>query len=158
MLISISGDVEVLAPLDPDKRPLLKALDDARSVEHDRRCTMRSSGSLDLLEGETGRRAIVVLSDGEDRYSTASAADVLDRARRSDVLIYPIAIGRERPAAVCRAGDDQRRPLVSADRSARLQATLQAIAEDLRAQYLLGYAPPPRACGGRRAGAVSRYE
>src|SRR5690606_33546997 len=96
MLISISGQVEVLAPLSNDRETILKALTDlepwSTTSLHD-----ALIASVDLLEGETGRRAIVVLSDGEDRYSKATEADVLNRARRSDVLMYPIAIARERP-------------------------------------------------------------
>jgi Ca-activated chloride channel family protein len=148
MLISISGDVEVLAPLSTDRAPLLDAL-----VELDPWSTTSLNDalikSLDLLEDEHGRRAIVVLSDGVDRYSTASDNDVLNRARRSDVMMYPIAIGRERPTLF---------PEVAALTGGRsfhlrnvkeLQPTLQAVAEDLGAQYLLGYAPaiPPRPGG-----------
>jgi Ca-activated chloride channel family protein len=140
MLISISGDVEVLAPLNRDKSGLLKALDaiDPWSTTSLHDALIRS---IDLLEAETGRRAIVILSDGVDRYSTAREADVLERARRSDVLMYPIAIGRVRPTLFAELAS------VTGGRSfhlpdpKKLQATLQAIAEDLRAQYLIGYAP-----------------
>ena len=38
----------------------------------------------------------MLLSDGSDRYSKATAAEALDRARRSDVMVYPIAIGGTR--------------------------------------------------------------
>jgi Ca-activated chloride channel homolog len=140
MLISISGDVEVLAPLDTDKSPVLKALEAldpwSTTALHD--ALIRS---IDLLEGETGRRAIVVLSDGVDRYSRATSAEVLDRARQSDVLMYPIALGKVRPALFAELA------AITGGRSFHLtdpkdlQPTLQAIAEDLRAQYLLGYEP-----------------
>jgi Ca-activated chloride channel family protein len=146
MLISISGDVEVLAPLDRDRTRLLAALDalDPWSTTSLHDAMIRC---IDLLEGETGRRAIVVLSDGVDRYSKASAADVVARARRSDVLVYPIAIGRVRPALFAEVAT------VSGGRSFHLrdpkdlQPTLQTIAEDLRSQYLIGYEPaePPSA-------------
>jgi Ca-activated chloride channel family protein len=147
MLISISGDVEVLAPLSRDKSPLLKALDaiDPWSTTSLHDALIRS---IDLLEAETGRRAIVVLSDGVDRYSAARDTDVLQRARRSDVLLYPIAIGRVRPSLFAELA------AVTGGRSfhlpdpKKLQATLQAIAEDLRAQYLIGYAPADLPAGG----------
>lgn len=140
MLVGISGEVDVLAPLSADKGPLLKALDalDPWSTTSLHDALIRS---IDLLEGETGRRAIVVLSDGQDRYSKASAADVLDRARRSDVLIYPIAIGRKRTPLFAELA------AVSGGRSFHLKdpryltPTLRTIAEDLRSQYLIGYAP-----------------
>jgi Ca-activated chloride channel family protein len=140
MLISISGDVEVLAPLDTNKQALLTALDalDPWSTTSLNDAVIRS---IDLLEGETGRRAIVVLSDGVDRYSKARDADVVDRARRSDVLLYPIAIGRVRPPLFAEIAS------VSGGRSfhlrdaKNLQSTLQTIVEDLRSQYLIGYEP-----------------
>jgi Ca-activated chloride channel homolog len=140
MLIGISGEVQVLASLNADKAPLLKALDalDPWSTTslHD-----ALIASLDLLESETGRRAIVVLSDAEDRYSRATAAMVLDRARRSDVLIYPIAVGPKRAPLFAELAS------VSGGRSSHLKdarelvPTLAAIADDLRSQYLIGYAP-----------------
>jgi Ca-activated chloride channel family protein len=140
MLIGISGAVDVLAPLSADKGPLLKALDalDPWSTTSLHDALIRS---IDLLEGETGRRAIVLLSDGEDRYSKASAADVLERARRSDVLIYPIAISRKRAPLFAELAT------VSGGRSFHLKdprdlsPTLKTIAEDVRSQYLIGYAP-----------------
>lgn len=140
MLISISGDVDVLAPLDSGRAAAFKALERldpwSTTALHD--ALIRS---MDLLEDETGRRAIVVLSDGVDRYSQATEADVLNRARQSDVLMYPIAIGGERPRLFVELA------ALTGGRSfhlrdpAALQATLQVIADDLRAQYLIGYAP-----------------
>jgi Ca-activated chloride channel family protein len=140
MLVGISGEVEVLAPLSSEKTHLLSALEklDAWSTTALHDALIRS---IDLLEGETGRRAIVVLSDGEDRYSESTASAVLDRARRSDVLIYPIAIGPKRAPLFAELAS------VSGGRSFHLReprelaTTLRAIAEDLRSQYLIGYAP-----------------
>jgi Ca-activated chloride channel family protein len=140
MLVSISGEVEVLAPLSQDKAPMLAALDKldpwSTTALHD-----ALIASLDLLEPEKGRRAIVVLSDGEDRYSRARAAEVIERARRSDVLIYPIALGKQRPPIFAELA------ATSGGRSFHLREprdlvpTLQVIAEELRTQYLLGYEP-----------------
>ena len=55
--------------------------------------------SIDAIQAATGRRALVLLSDGSDRYSKATAGEALDRARRSDVMIYPIAIGGRAPSS-----------------------------------------------------------
>ena len=53
--------------------------------------------ALDAIQSASGRRALILLSDGEDRYSAASADAVVAEARRRDVLVYPIATGRKRP-------------------------------------------------------------
>jgi VWFA-related protein len=146
MLISISGEVEVLAPMATDRTAIFAALDslDPWSTTSLYDALIRS---LDLLERETGRRAVVVLSDGEDRYSTATDAQVVNRARRSDVLMYPIAIGKVRPPLFAEIAT------VTGGRSFQLrdpkplQSTLQTIAEDLRSQYLIGYEQKTAASG-----------
>ena len=49
------------------------------------------------MQPASGRRALVLLSDGDDRYSQATAAEALERARRSDVMVFPVALGPRRP-------------------------------------------------------------
>jgi Ca-activated chloride channel family protein len=147
MLITISGDVEVPAPISSDRGPILEALE---SLDPWSTTSLNDAliQSLDLLEDEHGRRAIVVLSDGEDRYSTARESDVLNRARRSDVMMYPIAIGRNRPRLFVElAAVTGGRSFHLRDPKA-LQTTLQTIAEDLRAQYLIGYESQPVPASG----------
>jgi Ca-activated chloride channel homolog len=141
MLISISGEVEVLAPMSTDRGPIFGALEalDPWSTTSLYDALIRS---LDLLEGETGRRAIVVLSDGEDRYSMAREEDVLNRARETDVLAYPIAIARTRPRLFVELATMTGGRSFHLRDPKTLQSTLQTIAEDLRAQYLIGYEPP----------------
>ena len=114
MLVGIGSRVEVLAPLAADRTAGLRAL-----------ATLDAFGStslhdaiiraLDEIQPASGRRALVLLSDGVDRYSRASEADVLDRARRGDVLVYPIAIGEAAAAAVRGAGERDGRPFGSRD-------------------------------------------
>jgi VWFA-related protein len=156
MLLSITGDVEVLAPFDTDKTAALKALGtlDPWSTTALNDAIVRS---LDLLEPETGRRAIVILSDGADRYSSASANDVLDRARRSDVLMYPVAIGRERPTLFAELAT------ISGGRSfqladpARLQATLRLLPRTCGRSTSLAMRRP-RPLRMTAGGAAFRYE
>jgi Ca-activated chloride channel family protein len=145
MLISISGEVEVLAPLAQDRTPALRALDalDPWSTTSLNDAVIKC---LELLEHESGRRAIVVLSDGVDRYSAATESDVLRRARQSDVMVYPIALGRERPPMFVELASLTGGRSFHLREPKDLQSTLQAVAEDLRTQYLIGYEPavPPR--------------
>jgi Ca-activated chloride channel family protein len=140
MLVAIGSRVEVLAPLAADRSPGLRAL-----------ATLDAFGStslhdaivraLDEIQPGTGRRALVLLSDGIDRYSRASEADVLDRARRGDVLVYPIAIGKQRPPLFAELASVTGGRSVHVTDVKQLPATLKSIATELRAQYLLGYTP-----------------
>jgi Ca-activated chloride channel family protein len=146
MVVAIGSDAEVLAPLSNDhERQIasIAALDPWSTTSlHD-----AIISTLDRLDGEKGRLALVVFSDGVDRYSEASASQVVDRARRSQTLVYAITLGRTPPplAAELAVVTGGRSFLL---RDARgLAETFSAIAQELRFQYLIGYTPasPPAA-------------
>jgi Ca-activated chloride channel family protein len=101
--------------------------------------------AIDTVDGARGRRALVVLSDGDDRYSEAGAAEALTRARRSNVMVYPIALGKTRPPLFAELSTLTGGRSFHARELEGLDQTLRTIAEQLREQYLLGYSPtrPP---------------
>jgi Ca-activated chloride channel family protein len=103
--------------------------------------------SLDMPYTQTRRRALLVISDGFDRYSDTTAAEVIERARRSDVLVYPVAIGKGRPPVLAELASVTGGHSFNVDDPKKLEATLSAIARELRSQYLLGYAPARTAQG-----------
>jgi Ca-activated chloride channel family protein len=140
MIVAISSTADVIAPLSADRVTQGRAIAalDPWSTTALRDATM---AALDRLEPESGRQALVLFSDGNDRYSSATEAEVIARARRSNALIYPITIGKQRPAflaelAVLTGG----RSFLLKD-ATELEKTLATIARELRYQYLLGYAP-----------------
>ena len=97
--------------------------------------------SLEATDAAKGRRAVVILSDGDDRYSDTTAREVVDRARHANVLVYPVALGKVLPPVFSDlSAVTGGRPFLVRD-PRRLDATLQQIASDLHAQYLVGYAP-----------------
>jgi Ca-activated chloride channel homolog len=140
MVVAISNEADVIAPLSTDRRRQLEAVArlDAWSTTalHD-----AIVAALDRLAPEPGRQALIVFSDGADRYSEHTAAQVVERARRSTALVYPIAFGRTRPPLLAELA------VVTGGRSfllenpRELENTLGAIARELRHQYLLGYTP-----------------
>jgi Ca-activated chloride channel family protein len=147
MVLAISSSADVIAPLDADRAAQLRAID---ALDPWSTTALQDAllVALDRLEPEAGRQALIVFSDGVDRYSDATAADVLARARRSHALIYPIAFGRTRPPllaelAVLTGG----RSFLLRD-ATDLQRTLSQIARELRYQYLIGYVPARPAVAG----------
>jgi Ca-activated chloride channel homolog len=140
MVVAISSQADVIAPLSTDRFTQTRAIETldpwSTTALHD-----AIIATLDRLESESGRQALIVFSDGADRYSTATAADVIARARRSNALVYPIAFGKERPPLLAELAS------VTGGRSfllrdvKELEKTLATIARELRYQYLLGYAP-----------------
>jgi Ca-activated chloride channel family protein len=140
MVVAISSTADVIAPLSVDKSAQGRAIS---ALDPWSTTALRDSivAALDRLEPESGRQALVLFSDGNDRYSVATEAEVIARARRSNALIYPITIGKQRPPflaelAVITGG----RSFLLKD-ATELETTLSTIARELRYQYLLGYAP-----------------
>ena len=147
MVLAIGSEVEVVAPLSTDRPRQLDAL--ARldpfgtTGLHD--AIVRA---IDEVQVAKGRRALVLLSDGDDRYSRSTAADALDRARRADVMVFPVALGRTRPPLFAELATLTGGRSFHTRDPAALGQTLRTIARELREQYLLGYTPSrPLAAG-----------
>jgi Ca-activated chloride channel homolog len=140
MVISIGRRVDVIAPLSADRALQYRALDQLTSWGttslHD-----AVIEAVDRLQPAVGRRALIVLSDGDDRYSAASADAVIQRARRSDVMIYPVALGRRLPALFSQLAAVTGGRAFHQRSTRRLPETLRAISAELRQQYLIGYTP-----------------
>lgn len=140
MIVAVGSEVEVVAPLSSDRPAQLKAvaalgpwgttgLYDA--IIH----------SIDAIQDAKGRRALVLLSDGNDRYSKASAADALSRARRSDVMVYPVTIGSTPPPLFAQLATLTGGRSFHPRDPAQLDTVMRTIANELRHQYMLGYSP-----------------
>lgn len=140
MIVAIGSEIEVVAPLSTDRAAQQRALEGltpwGTTGLHD-----AIIESIEAIQAAKGRRALILLSDGSDRYSKASASDALDRARHSDVMVYPLAFGRSRPPLFAElASLTGGRSFQPAD-PAQLSSTMRTIASELRHQYLLGYTP-----------------
>jgi Ca-activated chloride channel homolog len=137
--------------------PLWRALDDALGAFGDARAE---------------RPVILVFSDGKDtgpmsfRQRPVSQAEVIDRARREDVMIYAIGM-RSRPArgappgigrgglaammladmpdpGLARVAEETGGGYTEIRFGQDLGTAFAAVADELHSQYLLGYAPPKR--------------
>ncbi len=115
-----------------------------------------------ILSKETGRKAMVILTDGGDNGSHKSLAEAIEQAQRADVQIYSIlysagglyAPSPGGPAVLFPGGSDSGLKLLqhlsettggrvfTVSRTLGLRQIYAEIAEDLRLQYLLGYTPP----------------
>lgn len=140
MVVAIGSEVETLGPLSTDRAAQVQA---GSGLDNWGTTGLYDAiiQCIDAIQTAKGRRALVLLSDGTDRYSTATAAQALDRARRSDVMVYPIALGRTRPALFAElASLTGGRSFKPADAKQSME-TVRTIANELRHQYLLGYTP-----------------
>ncbi|HEX6975736.1 MAG TPA: VWA domain-containing protein, partial [Vicinamibacterales bacterium] len=109
--------------------------------------------AVDILGRQSGRRSIVLFSDGDDQSSRAPLEAAIARTEGSDATIYSIGQGR---AVGSRTLQKllQRLSDVSGGRSfftddrQKLQEIFKQILEDIRNQYLLAYPAPDSARNG----------
>lgn len=97
--------------------------------------------SIDVVQTRKGRRALLIISDGVDRGSDTSATALIDYARHADVLVYPIAIGKDRAPELAELASVTGGRSIAVRDPKQLEPALAALARELRSQYLLGYAP-----------------
>jgi VWFA-related protein len=102
-----------------------------------------------LAKGQTShpvRRAIIVISDGEDNQSEVSRAQAIEMAQRSEVIIY--AISTDDSGLVLR-GDKALQQLADATggrafypyNNKDITHSFAAIEDELRSQYIVSYRP-----------------
>lgn len=101
--------------------------------------------------GELRRRAIVLLSDGEDTGSIVNDDQVLELARKTEIAIYAISLRQNRSGDRSRLEFSQAIHLLTVlaqdtggqvhfpNSLSELDAVYDKIAEELRTQYNLGY-------------------
>lgn len=108
--------------------------------------------SLDALQKIDGRRVVLIFTDGEDTSSKTGFRTVLDRARDEEVMVYSIGLESEylqgtrmtrtRPSRdLRRISDETGGGYFELKRTADLAPTFTRVAQELRSQYLLGFAP-----------------
>lgn len=148
-VVAFSDRPTLVMPPTDDVTAIEGRLEDLRSVGstalHDAIVT-----SLYYFRGVRGRRALILLSDGDDTASSIAFRDALEYARRSGVAIYSvglnvssldISIRRKLNALAEETGGRA----FFIGRAAELAGVYDEIEEELRSQYLLAFAPdrPP---------------
>lgn len=141
MVVAIGSDTDVVSLLSTDHGAALEAVDelDAWGTTPLFDATL---AAVNAIQSARGRRALVLLSDGTDRYSGTRAAELVEQVRRRDVLIYPIAIGPNRPGIFAELATATGGRSFHAADARELTPIVTRIVRELRFQYLLGYVPP----------------
>ena len=133
--------------------------------------------SDDVLKKQSGRKAVIVLSDGVDNASKISLTEAVESAQRADTLVYSILFADEQPLGMGGFGPgmgrggghgrgrmpQESRPdgkkvlerisketggaFFEVSKKHPLDEIYKRIEEELRSQYSLGYTPEP-ASGG----------
>jgi Ca-activated chloride channel family protein len=170
---SFGYDVEISPTFTHDARELVAALPKQIAPDAPTPLWRAIDQALGSFENDDDRRKVIlVLSDGKDSGPTSfrqrpmSQADVIDRARREDTMIYAIGL-RSRPSrtmppgigpgglqaalladlpdpGLARVAEETGGGYTEIRFGQDLGAAFARVADELHTQYLLGYAPPKR--------------
>ncbi|MBW4027771.1 VWA domain-containing protein [Acidipila rosea] len=113
--------------------------------------------SNDKLRSETGRKALIILTDGEDEGSREKLADAVEAAQKANAIIYVLLIadrgfysgggminlgGFTGDSAMRKMAEDTGGRMIDVGNNGKkMEAAFAQIEEELRTQYLASYTP-----------------
>ncbi|MEP6716910.1 MAG: VWA domain-containing protein [Terriglobia bacterium] len=98
------------------------------------------NGSKNVLKDVTGRKALIILSDGGENGSDATLQDAIDAAHRADTLIYSILFGgTEGRGILQRLSRETGGGFFEVTKRLNIDQIYDFIQEELRSQYSLGF-------------------
>lgn len=106
----------------------------------------------DMLAKEVGRKAIILITDGEDQGSRESEKNAIEAAQKSDAIIYGILYvdrqfyggfggGYSGEGTLRKMAEETGGRLFQVDRKMTLEAIFDQIQQEMRTQYAIGYTP-----------------
>ena len=107
----------------------------------------------DMLSKEVGRKAMVLLTDGEDEGSRLKIRDAIEAAQKADAIVYVLLCadrGMYSSMGMGYGGEGEMRKLTEAsggrvinvgNKFDKLRDAFDQIAAELRSQYNIGYTP-----------------
>ena len=144
----------LLMPLTSDARALEMAFRDLPAIGstslHDALIY-----SLYQFRGVRGRKAMVLLSDGDDTSSLAAFEDALGFAQRSGVAIYTIGLDIGAASLGIRGklqklAEETGGRTFFIEHAGELSGVYEQIERELRSQYLVAFSPDPQPKSGER--------
>ena len=174
MIISFDTDVDLLADFTDDLSILKRAINKARINTPGGGYIAGNPGPVpngnsvgtalydaiylacgDKLNGEAGRKAIVIVTDAEDTGSKTRLEEAIEAAQRTDTVIHVLFVadranfGGGRPDVAHKLTDETGGRMIVVNSEKKLEEAFDQISEELRSQYTLGYYPTNNAKDGK---------
>jgi VWFA-related protein len=173
MIISFDSDVDLLADFTEDRTILDRAISKARVNVPAGGYIGGNPGPVggqnlvgtalydaiylacaEKLNGEAGRKAIIIVTDAEDTGSKVKLEEAIESAQRTDTVIHVLfvadrAFGGGRPDVAHKLTDETGGRMIAVNSEKKLEEAFDQISEELRSQYTLGYYPINSAKDGK---------
>ncbi len=110
-------------------------------------------GAKEKMAQEVGRKAMIILTDGEDQGSRETIKQAIEAAQKADTIVYVILIadrGFYYQAGARYSGDSDMKKIANetggrvievGNDQKKLQSAFSQISNELRSQYSIGYTP-----------------
>jgi VWFA-related protein len=164
MVISFDTDVDLLSDFTDDRSILDRAINKARINTPGGGYIAGNPGPVpsgnmtgtalydaiylacgEKLNGEAGRKAIVIVTDAQDEGSKVKLEEAVEAAQRTDTVIHVLLVADPRyganGGAARRLADDTGGRVIYVNSEKKLEEAFDQISEELRSQYTLGYYP-----------------
>ena len=110
--------------------------------------------STDKLANEVGRKALIILTDGEDQGSRSNLADAIEAAQKADAMCYVILVWDPRQGSNSHdmeklSEETGGRVIEVGSNPQKMRDAFNRISEELRSQYSIGYSPTSTAKDGK---------
>jgi VWFA-related protein len=172
MIISFDTDVDLLSDFTDDRSILDRAINKARINTPGGGYIGGNPGPIgsgnmvgtalydaiylacgEKLNGEAGRKAIVIVTDAQDEGSRVKLDEAIESAQRTDTVIHVLLVADPRyggNAGVARKlTEDTGGRLIIVNSEKRMEEAFDQISEELRSQYTLGYYPTNNSRDGK---------
>jgi VWFA-related protein len=148
LLITFDSAIELVQDYSDNPETLAKAIRQVRPGGGTKMLDAIYLACQEKLKSETGRKLIILISDGDDNLSLETVSSTLEMAQRSDVAIFTIStnssgfFGLTAPKAdklLKRLADETGGRAFFPFKAEDLSQSFQDIAAELRSQYSLAY-------------------
>jgi VWFA-related protein len=148
LLITFDSAIELVQDYSDNPELLAKAIRQVRPGGGTKMLDAIYLACQEKLKSETGRKLIILISDGDDNLSLETLSSTLEMAQRSDVAIFTIStnssgfFGLTAPKAdklLKRLADETGGRAFFPFKAEDLSQSFQDIAAELRSQYSLAY-------------------
>jgi Ca-activated chloride channel family protein len=148
---AFSDKIMFSGPFTNDRDDLVAALSDLQ-YGNPTRLYDAIDASMERLEGVSGRKVVLVFTDGDDTASRVSFGNVLEKARDQEVMVYAIGLQseffngqrmqRSRPdRGLRRLAEETGGGYFELKKTDELAPTFTRVAQELHSLYALGFSP-----------------
>ncbi len=143
LIIQFDSDVNLVQDFTDDPERLIAAMDTLEAGNSTSLYDAIYLAVSEKLKGETGRKIVIVITDGEDTSSKLRKEEAIETAQKNDVLIYGMGVRGDFGTnfGVLKKFAEETGGTFFSPRArfADIQAAFKAIGEDIQGQYSLAY-------------------